>query len=75
MSEILRTGIKRQKTLINRQSGTQTLKAIIRPGIRGTIHQSLIHHHGEIIHPEPLRHHAPLQEDRIMVVEGEVDNF
>ena len=75
LNEILQTGIKQQKTLINRQSGTQTLKAIIRPGIRGTIHQSLIHRRGEIIHPEPPRHHEPLQEDRITVVEGEADNF
>lgn len=73
-NEILRTGIKQLKTLINHQSGTQTLKAIIRPGIRGAIHQSLIHRRGEIIHPELPRHNEPLQEDRI-TVEEEADNF
>ena len=75
LNEILRTGIKQQKILINHQSGTQTLKAIIRPGIRGAIHQSLIHRQGEIIHPEPPHHQVLLQEDRIMVVEEEADNF
>ncbi len=75
LNEILRTGIKQPRTLINHQSEIQILKAIIHPGIRGTIHQSLIHRQGEIIHPEPRHHHALLLEDRIMVVEGEADNF
>ncbi len=75
MSEILRTGIKQQKILINNQNGTQTLKAIIRQGIQGTILQSLFHRRREIIHPEQPHHHAILQKDRIMVVEGEEDNF
>ena len=75
MSEILRIGIKQQKIHINLQSGTQTLKAIIRPRIQETIHQSLIHRRREIIHPEPLHHHEPLQEDRIMAVAREKDKL
>lgn len=62
-------------TLTSLRNGIQIQKVIIRQRIQETMHQGLIHHRQEIIHPEPLHRRALVQEDRIIAVEEEADNY